>query len=90
MSNSLKLPGELTIQTVSQEIGNIREAAAKVDSAVTIDASQLSSVDTAGVQLLFSLVKELQKKGCDVSWQSVPPVLSDTANILGASAALEL
>ena len=90
MSNNLLLPDELTIQTVSAEIIKLRESSAKLTSAVTLDASGLVSVDTAGVQLLFALVKELKSKGCSVAWQSVPTVLSDTAKILGAGAALEL
>ncbi len=90
MSNSVTLPAELTIQTVSQEIGSLKENISNSSGAVTLDASALNSVDTAGIQLLFSLVKELQGKGCQVNWQSTPPILIDTANVLGAKSALSL
>jgi len=54
-----------------------------VDSPLLIEGGQVQSVDTAGLQLLVSLVRELEKEGVSWSWGERSPALQGGIEELG-------
>ena len=79
---SLALGYELTIR-------NVRAFKEKLDASlasnrqVILDPAELQEIDTAGVQLLFSLQRSLAKTGQSLRWASKNPVIDSAATILG-------
>lgn len=55
---------------------------------VVLDASAVTRIDTAGLQVLTVFVRERQAQGRSVSWRGVPTSLSKPAQQLGLAAAL--
>lgn len=52
---------------------------------ISIQAEGLNRVDTAGVQLLYALVKEAKSRAVSLTWLSVSDVLVDAAETLGVT-----
>ena len=57
---------------------------------VVLDASAVTCIDAAGLQVLTVFVRERQAQGRSVSWRGVPTSLSKAARQLGLAAALSL
>jgi ABC-type transporter Mla MlaB component len=55
---------------------------------VTLDASAVTRIDTAALQLLAAFVRARQAKGRTVVWQGVPACIEAAAQCLGLTAAL--
>jgi len=84
VSGNLNLEGSLGIaeaETLYQRLLAILDA--QVD--VCIESETLSRVDTAGVQLLYSFVKEANVRSMKVEWKSVSDALRENAAMLGLS-----
>ena len=88
--SSIPLPSTLTIQSVAADHARLSELLESVESPVTIDASSIEEIDTAGMQLVLSLVNQLHSQSFDTQWQSPTDVLLQTADVLGMSEALAL
>jgi len=55
---------------------------------VTLDATRLTRIDTAGLQLLAAFVRDRQANGRAVAWQGLPPWLAMATERLGLAVAL--
>ena len=87
--NNLVLDPVLSIAEVAALNENL-QALFKNDEDVSIDASQVHMIDTAGLQLLLVLKMELQKHHRNISWPNPSPVFLETAELLGLSEPLGL
>jgi ABC-type transporter Mla MlaB component len=57
---------------------------------VTLDATRLTRIDTAGLQLLAAFVRDRQANGRAVAWQGVPPWFAIATQRLGLAEALAI
>ena len=79
----------LSIEHVERLYGEMENALTS-DADVELDASKVNYCDTAGLQLLVSLRRELQKTGHDIHWSGSSNSLSETAGYLGLCSSLGL
>jgi anti-anti-sigma regulatory factor len=87
--NTLKLPEEISIANVGDWQDKLA-AALQDASSLTLDAAELSRVDTAGVQLLAVLFKQAQSSGVSIGWSASSATLETTAGQLGLKSELLL
>ncbi|SFG72945.1 STAS domain-containing protein [Neptunomonas qingdaonensis] len=59
-------------------------------SVLELDVSALKKIDSAGVQLLFSVKQALQEKGGDICWVGTSELLVSNARWLGMCDALNI
>lgn len=86
MSQILLTTGEtLDIRQVTELQAEWLEKLAQ-PGAVTVDLKGLKKIDTAGVQLLISLGKELEATGREAEWEGLEAVVAPTAATLGIPA----
>ncbi|GAB3789649.1 STAS domain-containing protein [Dyella agri] len=64
--------------------------AALPGGSVALDGSQVERVDTAALQLLLLLRRELDKHGSTLAWRGASEALNDAAGLLGLARILEL
>jgi ABC-type transporter Mla MlaB component len=57
---------------------------------VTLDISAVQRIDTAGLQLIATFVREREAGGRQVRWQGTAPVLATAAQLLGLDSLLKL
>jgi ABC-type transporter Mla MlaB component len=57
---------------------------------VTLDIGAVQRIDTAGLQLIATFVREREAHGRQVKWQGNAPVLATAAQLLGLSTLLKL
>jgi ABC-type transporter Mla MlaB component len=57
---------------------------------VTLDATALQRIDTAGLQLITAFVRDRTGQGRTVEWQGTAPVLTTAAQLLGLASVLRL
>lgn len=98
MSASLSLPSELTIYTVGELrpqwlswLSLLREqssAGGPTDTAVGVDAAAVGDVDAAGVQLLLSLWRTLQRERHVLQLHNPSRALVAACDALGAEGLL--
>lgn len=87
--NTLKLPEEISIANAGDWQDKLT-AALQDTSSLMLDASELSRVDTAGVQLLAVLFKQAQASSVSIGWSASSATLETTASQLGLKSALLL
>lgn len=87
--NTLKLPEEISIANVGDWQDKLA-AALQDASSLTLDAAELSRVDTAGVQLLAVLFKQAESSGVSIGWSASSATLETTASQLGLKSELLL
>jgi hypothetical protein len=63
---------------------------AGVESPVTIEGGGIQSIDTAGLQLVIALIRELNEDGVSWQWGGRSDFLQSSASQLGLSQALSL
>ncbi len=61
-----------------------------LESAIKIDASQVTSIDAASLQLIYALWREANKLDIEISWQGPSDALLDAARLLGMESSLQL
>ena len=54
----------------------------KADTPVSIDAAALRKIDSAGLQMLYSLQKTLKKNGASINWKQESDVIKTAADII--------
>ncbi|MEN8178002.1 MAG: STAS domain-containing protein [Pseudomonadota bacterium] len=89
MENRVNLGENLTIQEVSEILASFRTAA-DISSAITLEASGLSRVDGAGVQLLCAIFKEAKNQHMDITWNGESDALNSAADQMGVTGDLRL
>jgi ABC-type transporter Mla MlaB component len=57
---------------------------------VTLDIGAVQRIDTAGLQVIATFVRERESHGRQVEWRGQAPALSAAAKLLGLSALLKL
>ena len=57
---------------------------------VTLDVSAVQRIDTAGLQVITTFVRERESHGRQVEWRGTAPALAAAAKLLGLSAFLKL
>ncbi|GAA0818951.1 hypothetical protein GCM10009111_22400 [Colwellia asteriadis] len=85
----IKLPSDLTIAQVNEYQAQILPIIEK-ESAITIDDSDLTRIDTIGVQFILAVVTYIIAQGKEIIWQSKSPILRDSIKQLGISDAILL
>ncbi len=58
--------------------------------AVTLDIGSVQRIDTAGLQVIATFVRERESLGRAVEWRGAAPALTAAAKLLGLSALLKL
>lgn len=82
------MPHSLDISAVRTVATELQDAIAVGE--VTIDASALTKLDAAGLQLLCAASAAARASGAPVTWKAVPRVLTDGARTLALSDSLGL
>jgi anti-anti-sigma regulatory factor len=90
MSNLLSLPETLTIQTVQAEYARLAELLPEFDDSISFEAHNIANIDTAGLQLLVSLITKIQCDGKSFIWLNPSDALIKNAENLGLTDALQL
>lgn len=80
--NSILLPPHLTIRQIEQVYRQCDDAL-KDTASLRIDASGVSKVDTAGLQLLIALKIEMDKQLSSIEWVAVADELRHAAHFMG-------
>lgn len=82
IASLLDLPPYLGIAQAAEVYTSIQGLLNTVDDKIEINAGEVESVDTAGLQLLMALCKQSHEKGIQIQWQSVSPKLMKSAELL--------
>jgi ABC-type transporter Mla MlaB component len=75
------------------DAGSLKAGLAKLlDDAgtVTLDISAVQRIDTAGLQVIATFVRERESHGRQVEWRGTAPALAAAAKLLGLSSFLKL
>lgn len=90
MSSVLTLPETLTIQTVQTEYENMAAQLSELNDRITLQASQVGNIDSAGLQLLLAFISKIQRDGKSFEWESPSDALLKSADNLGLTDQLQL
>ena len=85
----LVLPVALDIEGSEELLARCRAAVAG-EGVLAVDAGEVESVDTAGLQVLIATRAALAAAGRQLRWQRVSPALAEAARLAGATGALGL
>lgn len=87
--DSFLFPEELTI---AQSGDYFRLFAARMESGgdIEIDASAVTRIDAAFIQLLFAVQRTLADAGCSLQWAAVSPAVHQSVELLGMRTHLAL
>lgn len=89
------LPEGIVISTVLEQQNlfneqlNLLEAQGQ-NTQLEINIDALVQIDTAGIQLLYSFIEALKKKGHSHSWQGSSDIFSNSVKTLGMQAVLQV
>ena len=75
------------------DAGALKSGLAKLldtPEAVTLDIGAVQRIDTAGLQVIATFVRERESLGRAVEWRGAAPAMTAAANLLGLSALLKL
>jgi ABC-type transporter Mla MlaB component len=88
-SGELSLAAECTVA----DAGALKSGLAKLldeTGVVTLDIGSVQRIDTAGLQVIATFVRERESHGRQVEWRGTAPSLVAAAKLLGLSALLKL
>ncbi|WP_057831126.1 STAS domain-containing protein [Colwellia sp. TT2012] len=85
----IKFPNDLTIAQVDEYRALIIPLIDDQD-VITIDDSELTRIDTIGVQFILAVVTYIIAQGKEIKWQSKSSVLKESIQQLGISDAILL
>lgn len=74
----------------ASSLKNRLESAIAKSLPVVLVSDKVEKADTAGLQLIYSFIKEVESQGRDVSWQKPSDNLIQASEILGLSEKLYL
>ncbi len=89
----IKLPCDLTIAHLDEyqaKILPLINDSKNKSQTITIDDSELTRIDTLGVQFILAVVTYIIAQGKEIKWQSSSEVLRERINQLGISDAILL
>lgn len=81
----LTVPEKLAIQIIEPMHSEWKTLLYDLPQSIEIDASNTKEVDTAGLQLLYSIVQQLAFKGSDVVIVAIHPALQRQITLFGLS-----
>ncbi len=87
--HSVMLDANLDISHVLAQQETLNNALNETDE-LYLNGSAVVKADTAGLQLLLSVVKEAERRGGKIHWESPSSELLDAAQMLGVQRALAL
>lgn len=87
-SNIINLGAELTIRSVATVKPLIDESISNGFD-VKLAAGELQKIDTAGLQLIYSLSRTLEKTSQAITWESSNSIINDAAALIGMPGLLE-
>jgi len=90
MSSEIKLPSNLTIHHIDEHFNELNTKFNDSADEVTIEASAVETIDTAGLQTLLILIKTALENDKSVLWSGTPDILKTSATKIGLSDALLL
>lgn len=90
MSNTIQLPQNLTIHHIEQQFNELNEKLNQMGDQIVIDAKEVETVDSSGLQTLLIIAKTSIDNGKNLSWENVPEILSTSAQKIGIDQALQL
>ncbi len=85
----IQLPSDLTIAQVDEYQAQILPLIDGHD-VITIDDSELTRIDTIGVQFILAVVTYIVAQGKEIKWQSKSCILEESIQKLGISDAILL
>lgn len=88
-SNVINLGAELTIRSVASCKSLIDESVNNGFD-VKLAAGELQKIDSAGLQLIYSLKQSLQKTGQSIQWEQPNAIINQAARIIGLHDLLEM
>jgi len=83
MNAPYALPAELTIYTVGDLHASLIRDLPAADSALLLDASQVTDIDSAGLQLLLALAQACEHRGQAISLVAPSSALIQASTALG-------
>ncbi len=90
-SGHLELGEQLVISTVREfRAGWMEQIEEGATSPVTLEGGAIKTIDTAGLQLVIALTRELSDNGVSWQWGEASESLKSSAEQLGLTAALSL
>ena len=90
MSTPIKLPEKLTIHHIDAHFNELNKLFNDAGDEISIDAENIETIDTAGLQTLLALVKNASENGKNITWLNAPEIFTTNANKLGLTKALLL
>lgn len=85
----LSLPERFTVEHAADVLAEARACAGK-SGKVTLDLGGVRTVDTAGMQLLAVVCRQMKADGRDLELKSAPELIGENARLLGLDELLEL
>lgn len=80
--DNIDLGSDLTIRTVAQ-IKSAIDYKLQQGTDIQLSAQSLQKIDTAGLQLIYSLVQTLEKSSSQIHWSGTSDLINDAAQQLG-------
>ncbi len=90
MSNEIKLPENLTIHHIEAHFNELNKLFNDASDEISMDASSVESIDTAGLQTLLVLVNNATENGKSITWENASETLKSSAEKLGLTQDLQL
>ncbi len=90
MSTEIKLPENLTIHHIDDHFNHLNQQFNDAEKDITLEASSVETVDSAGLQTLLILIKNSLDNEKSISWKNPPEILQTSSEKLGLSQALVL
>ena len=87
---TLNLPPYLGIAQVAEMYTNIQSLLNTMSKKIEINAGEVESVDTAGLQLLMALIKQSRTNGIQIVWETISPKLMKSAELLNIKPMLSI
>jgi len=80
--NVIRFPSQFTIRNIEEAYQRCEQALSDT-GVLRIDVSEVTKIDTAGMQVLLALKKELEAQHLALEWVAVNDVVRDAAFMLG-------
>ncbi|MFC6669819.1 STAS domain-containing protein [Marinobacterium aestuariivivens] len=77
----ITLPEELTIVSAGPWKTELSDNISR--SSLELDGNAVTRIDTAGIQLLLTFIRDARRLGVDIEWTRHPVVIFDAAQRLG-------
>lgn len=90
MSNVIKLPENLIIHHIEAHFNELNKLFNDSGDEISMDASSVETIDTAGLQTLLILVANAVENGKSIAWSNASEALKTSAEKLGLMQELQL